>query len=148
MFCCSRSVRTLALSVLPFVVLPLAAKADAPPSAQAVLAQEKRWIEATASHDVRTLGGILAHDFVHVTYRGQLRYRDDALTSIMKPRPYTEQLSEQTVDFAGSVAIVHGVNVVTQSGKVVLRLRYTDVFAKRDGIWVAISAQETPIVPN
>jgi hypothetical protein len=53
--------------------------------------------------------------------------------------------SEQTVDFAGDVAVVHGLNTLTESGKRLARERYTDVYVKRDGTWMALSAQETAI---
>lgn len=49
------------------------------------------------------------------------------------------------MDFAGDVAIVHGINTIVQGGRIVLRLRYTDVFFEERGKWKAISAQETAI---
>jgi hypothetical protein len=54
--------------------------------------------------------------------------------------------SEQTVDFDGSIAIVHGMNTITQDKKTVVRLRYTDVYVQRSGHWLAIAAQETPML--
>jgi hypothetical protein len=53
--------------------------------------------------------------------------------------------TEQTVDFAGDAAIIHGVNTVRQGGKTIERVRFTDVFFNRTGTWLAISAQETRI---
>lgn len=54
--------------------------------------------------------------------------------------------SEQTFDFAGSVAVVHGVNTITRAHKV-SRERYTDVYVNQNGTWLALSAQETAIAP-
>jgi Domain of unknown function (DUF4440) len=59
--------------------------------------------------------------------------------------PFTMNATEQTVDFAGDAAVVHGLNTVTQSGKLLSRERYTDVFVKQNGSWMALSAQETAI---
>jgi len=53
--------------------------------------------------------------------------------------------TEQTVDFAGDAAVVHGLNTITQSGKAPARVRFTDVFVKQNGRWMALSAQETAI---
>ena len=53
--------------------------------------------------------------------------------------------TEQTVDFAGNVAAVHGLNTITQAGKVPARDMFTDMFAKQHGVWMALSAQETAL---
>ena len=52
---------------------------------------------------------------------------------------------KQTVDFTHNVAIVHGLNTISQSERVILELRYTDVYTKDGNTWRPISAQETPI---
>jgi hypothetical protein len=39
---------------------------------------------------------------------------------------------------------VHGLNTITVSGKTV-RERFTDVFVKEHGVWLAIAAQETSV---
>jgi hypothetical protein len=51
--------------------------------------------------------------------------------------------SEQIVDIAGDTAVIHGVNTLLQDGKTLARERFTDVFVLQNGIWMAISAQET-----
>jgi hypothetical protein len=143
--------RTLA-RILPMMfvglvaLLPTIARSSASPQAQAVLAQEHRWLVAIAKGDAKALGAVLADDFVHVTYRGAVRYRSDELADVVKKKPYTQRTGEQTVNFAGpSVAIASGVNTVSQSGRVVMRLRYTDVYQKIGGNWLAVWAQETLI---
>lgn len=122
-----------------------AALADAPPEAQAVLAQEHRWLHALATGDATTLGQILPDNFIHITYLGKVRYRGDELANATKPKPYTQHLSEQTVDFSHDVAIVHGLNTISRQENVVLQLRYTDIYVKDHGHWRPISAQETAI---
>jgi hypothetical protein len=39
--------------------------------------------------------------------------------------------------------VIHGVNTILESGKVLAHERFTDVFVKQGGIWKALSAQET-----
>lgn len=127
-------------------LLPAAAGASASPQAQAVLAQESRWQAAVAKGDAKAVGNVLAEDFVRVTFRGSVRYRTDELADVVKNQPFVQRNSEQTVNFAGSsVAIVSGVNTVSRGGRVTMRLRYTDVYQKIDGKWLAIWAQDTPI---
>jgi hypothetical protein len=121
------------------------ARADAPPEAQAVLAQEHRWLNALEAGDATALGAILPDNFIHITYLGKVRYRDDELANAKGPKPYKQHLSEQTVDFSHDVAIVHGLNTISRQENVVLQLRYTDVYIKDHGHWRPISAQETAI---
>jgi len=140
-------VPTLVIMLLVLVgwAAPIAACASASPAAQAVLAQEQRWVNAAARHDPKALARILVDNFIHITYQGTVRYRKDELAAIMAPRSYAQHTSAQTVDIVGDVAIVHGLNTITQKGHVVLRLRYTDVYTKEHGIWRALCAQETAI---
>ena len=142
-----RAVGLVAVLALLFVT-PLHALASARPQAQAVLATEARWLKASVEGDAKTLGTILAENWVHINYQGKLLYREDALAAMKKPLPYKQALSEQTVDFAGNIAIVRGVNTVTdKTGAVVLRLRYADVYVFENKKWMAISAQETVMKP-
>ncbi len=134
--------------LLVFALMPARILASADPEAIAVLDQEQRWRQAVARHDATALGKILADNFVHTNYRGVVSYREQELADVTKPKRYTEATSEQTVDFAGkNAAVVHGLDTVSQAGKVVLRLRYTDVYVKQNGRWVALSAQETQVSP-
>ena len=103
------------------VALPGPLRASAPPEAQAVLAQEGRWVNAIAKRDAKALGAILGENFVHINYQGTVRYREDELARVAQLKPYSQHTSEQTVDFFGNTAVVHGVNAITQGGKVVLR---------------------------
>jgi len=53
--------------------------------------------------------------------------------------------SEQLVDVMGDTAVIHGVNTLTEGGKVLSTERFTDVFTLQNGTWMALSAQETTI---
>ncbi|HLI97867.1 MAG TPA: nuclear transport factor 2 family protein [Candidatus Baltobacteraceae bacterium] len=114
----------------------------------AVLATESRWVHAAYARDPAALARILAPDFVHTTYRGDVRNRSAELRLVTQPKPFEEHTSGQTVDVLGTVAVVHGLNTITEGGKIVLRLRYTDVYELREGRWMAVSAQETAVSPE
>jgi hypothetical protein len=139
-------ISTMCGVVLAVCVSPTRVVADAPPQAQAVLAQEARWLTAIVAGDRATVATILSvqPEFTHITADGELVYRSAELAAVQK-QPFTMKASEQTVDFAGNVAIVHGINTMAQSNHPVERVRFTDVFALQNGHWKAISAQETSI---
>jgi hypothetical protein len=137
--------RSVAFLILSLSASIAAARAEAPPEAQAVLTVEHRWLKAIERGDVKWMAATLPENYVHVDYTGKLYYRDDEVKAAAKPSPFTEKWTEQTVDFAGNAAIVHGLSTVTDHGKVILRQRYTDVYEKTNGHWIPWSAQETAI---
>ena len=118
--------------------------ASQPSPEAAVLSQEARWLTAIVNGDRKTIASILSTNFKHITARGKLLDRAQELAS-MDIEPFTMNATEQTVDFAGDAAVVHGLNTVIQSGKVLSRERFTDVFVRQNGSWMALSAQETTI---
>lgn len=145
------------LGAVPTILTPAISRADtcvdsggglslvleAPPCAD-VLAQEARWLVAITSGDVATIEAILAPTFQHVNADGELLDRGQEIAGI-KPLPLTFDASEQIVDIAGDTAVIHGINNVTKDGVVVDRERFTDVFVLHDGVWKALSAQETDL---
>jgi|SRR5580658_6450538 hypothetical protein len=140
--------RTALLTILLVAAASLPVWASADPEAIAVLGREHLWLKAIATRDAALLGTILAENFVHINYRGEISYREQELVNVVKAKPNAQVTTEQTVDFAGDrTAVVHGLNTVSQQGKVILRLRYTDVYVKLRGHWMALSAQETRIAP-
>jgi hypothetical protein len=127
-----------------FVLVSISARASAPASAAAVLHQESRWLAAIVAGDAKVAAAMLSPNFTHITSRGELLHRAQELAA-MKRESFTMNPSEQTVDFAGDAAIVHGLNTLVQSGKTLARERYTDVYVNQNGTWMALSAQETDI---
>lgn len=137
-------VRAIAVVLLLFLV-PLSSRAATAAQSDAVLQTESRWLDAAARGDANALGEILAPLFTHITYQGVVRDRNDELANVTKPKPYTQTVSDETVDVIGDVAIVHGVNTIASKGTTLVRLRFTDVFEKAAGTWRAVSAQETAV---
>lgn len=82
-----------------------------------------------------------------MTFTGSVRDRKAALDALGSPaRPKTRQkLEEERVRVAGSgFAVVTGVNVVSSEEPLfTVRVRFTDVFVRSNGVWKAFSAQET-----
>jgi hypothetical protein len=116
---------------------------EAPPCSD-VLAQEARWLTAIVSGDRETIEAILSPTFRHVNAGGQMFDRGQEIAA-MEPLPFTFQASDQFVDAASDTAVIHGINTVVQNGKVLERERFTDVFVLQNGVWMALSAQETKL---
>jgi hypothetical protein len=131
----------IAIFIAPGSRLAVAARS---PQA-AILHQEARWLEAILNGDRNTIASILSTNYKHVDSKGALFDRSQELASVTKEQ-LTMKWSEQTFDFAGNVAVVHGVNTITRAHKV-SRERYTDVYVNQSGTWLALSAQETAIAP-
>jgi hypothetical protein len=121
----------------------LALATDAGPCAE-VLAQERRWLTAITDGDRATVESILAPSFKHINADGELLDRAQEMAGIEKVS-FTMNPSEQHVDIVGDTAVIHGVNTLIDGGKILARERFTDVFALQNGIWVALSAQETTL---
>lgn len=133
-----------AVAVGVLVLVTVSARASAPSSAAAVLHQESLWLSAIVAGDAKTVAAMLSPNFTHITSRGELLHRAQELLALKK-ETFTMNPSEQTVDFAGDAAVVHGLNTLMQSGNTLARERYTDVYVKHDGTWRALSAQESNI---
>lgn len=109
-----------------------------------VLAQEARWLTAITGGDRDTVDSILSADFKHITSEGKLLDRAQEIATTVK-LPFAMNPTEQLVDIAGDTAVIHGLNTLTQNGRVMSRARFTDVFILQNGEWMALSAQETDI---
>jgi hypothetical protein len=116
---------------------------EAPPCSD-VLEQETRWLTAIVSGDRATIETILSPTFRHVNADGQMFDRGQEIAA-MDRLPFTFHASDQFVDVVGDTAVIHGINTVMQGGKVLERERFTDVFVIQNGVWMALSAQETKL---
>lgn len=131
--------------MIMFSIMLLALTPSAPTSTPtaAVLHQSTRWLNALMKGDRRTIDAILAPNYKHVDSNGALIDRNQELAGASKPAP-PMKWTDETVDFAGDVAVVHGLNTMTESGKTV-RERFTDVYVYEHGTWLAIAAHESKV---
>lgn len=141
--------KRLFLALCMALAIPAAAGASANPKAVAVLDTEAKWIKAIDARDAKALAKILSDTFVHINYQGAIRFKEQELALVKKPKTYQQNTEMQTVDFpAANVAVVHGVNLITAGHAVLMFLRYTDVYVYQAGRWQAVSAQETETKTN
>lgn len=140
------------IAILAFVCVPLAAQtrdADAAARSQ-VMALEKAWNQAYKAGDTKALASILDNALVLVEDDGSLRTKADFLSSIKGPTANEEQVAPEslTVRVFGNTAIAIGVIGVKskQGGKTVTRReRFIDTWLNRNGNWVCIATDATPM---
>jgi hypothetical protein len=111
-----------------------------------VLGIEHDWLRALIERDRVTLDRILADDFVDSNSKGELHTKRQVLEGLGAPRPYSQHLRDIKIQLYGSMAVARGVNENSgKNGRIVTRIRFTDVLLYRHGNWQAVAAQETPV---
>ena len=139
--------KTLIALVLILVSLPTLA-ADCPknqPRTEAALLQlEQHWADALSRKDADTVACMVADEFEDADVDGSLHTRSQMLARIPERRPGSNHLTEMHAHVEGSFGFVRGLNqVLDPSGKLVARVRFTDIFTYRDGRWQALAGHET-----
>ena len=96
---------------------------------------------ADQASDAKRFSEFLAEDFI-VQTPGVTRNRDEYLEYIAKPRPFKDlALLEVKIRILGDVALIHGRGTYTLlANGAEQEALYTDVYQKREGTWVCVSA--------
>jgi ketosteroid isomerase-like protein len=132
--------------------LPLATQEDSDATARAqVLALEKAWNQAYKLGDANALAGLLDNALVLVEDDGSLKTKAQFLASVKAPTSNEEQVAPEslTVRVFGKTAIAIGVIAVKakEHGKTVTRReRFIDTWIARNGSWVCIATDATPML--
>jgi ketosteroid isomerase-like protein len=109
-----------------------------------ILRLDSEWNEAYRRQDRAPLAYILADDFTGLTALGEPITK--AILMINPPgRAKSVTFSEQLVRVFGDAGISRG-RLQIEADNFRLDQRFLRVFAKRDGIWQAVSVAVTPIV--
>ena len=135
------------LAILLTLVLS-AMGADCPknqPKTEAALVDaEQNWAAALNRKDVEAVACLLTDEFEDADVDGSLHTRSQTLEHIPNKKPGMNQLSELRAHVEGNLGFTRGLaTLVDGSGKVVARVRFTDVFTYRDGRWQALAGQES-----
>ncbi|WBB69095.1 nuclear transport factor 2 family protein [Micromonospora sp. WMMD812] len=99
------------------------------------------YIHSDEASDAKRFSEFLAEDFIAQT-PGVTRNREEYLEYIAKPRPIKDiTLHDFKIRILGDVALIHGrVTYTMIADGVVQEALYTDVYQKREGTWVCVSA--------
>jgi hypothetical protein len=101
---------------------------------------ERDWAAAEQAGDSDEIGRIVADDWTEVTNEGRKLTKPQLLEQVKSSRHETMsvELGPMDVKILGDVAVVQGSDVDTNTnGKEI----WMDVFANRDGKWVAVRSQ-------
>ena len=136
---------------LPAVLLALALSAlaaDCPknqPKTEAALIEvERSWAAALSRKDADAVACMLADEFEDADVDGSLHTRNWTIERIPNRKPGVNHLSELRAHVEGNSGFTRGLaTLVDASGKIVARVRFTDVFTYRDGRWQALVGQES-----
>ena len=113
-------------------------------TAAELIQTEQSWAQALDNHDTNSVACILGAEFEDADPSGQLHNREQTLAQIPKRRPGRNKLSELHPHVLGDYGYIRGLaRFEDAQGKTVARVRFTDIYAYRDGRWVALAGQET-----
>jgi ketosteroid isomerase-like protein len=137
------------LIVLVVMLLSLPARAancpkNQPETEAALLELEQNWAAALGRRDADAVACMVADEFDDADVDGSLHTRSQMLAHISLRKPGSNHLTEMRAHVEGNFGFVRGLNeILDPSGKVVARVRFTDIFTYRDGRWQALAGQET-----
>lgn len=108
------------------------------------MAAENAWVHALTTKDAKMLSCILAPGFMDMAWNGDLHSRSEILAALPKRPANGIKLGNLKVELTGDRAIARGVNTATKpDGGLLGRVKFEDIFQYRDGMWRALTAQET-----
>jgi ketosteroid isomerase-like protein len=116
-----------------------------------VLALEHAWNEAEQNKDTKSMSALFDDAVVYVDYDGTLRTKAEFLSRVKAEASQPEQeITESMTGRAfGAAVVVTGVYVAkgVENGKpYVRRGRFVDTWAFKDGRWLCVASQATPIL--
>jgi ketosteroid isomerase-like protein len=131
-------------------IVSLFASAQANPEETAIRQIEQDWANANLKADTAALDRIVAADFVGTDPDGQMmskaQYLADLKSGALKFDSLT--LNDVKVRILGDAAIVHVLDTEKSSYKgkgTSGQYRWTDVFVKRGGRWVAVTSHGSKV---
>lgn len=109
-----------------------------------LLGLNRDYIRSVQTSDVRRFDEILADDFLCSNPDGSLVDRDGFLRQTARPVAISNlEARDVNVRIMGDVAIIHARTTYTRPDGGVGAGRYTDVWARRRGTWLAVAAHVT-----
>ena len=115
---------------------------------KAVRQTEMRRFELTVQKDLKALAELLGEDLTYTHSNGLLDSKEQYLATLESGKTLYQSIKSEEIKVRvlGETAVVNGLasmRVWTNGQTNDLRLRYTDVYAKRNGRWQLIAWQST-----
>ena len=142
------------LPTLLLLLVPLASHSQSPvpsnPDEGRILTLENAWNQAQQQKDASALNMLLADELVYVEYDGSLMSKAEYLASVQSPSLHPAHVVNESmsVHLFGEVAVVNGVcreNGIKHGKPYSVRMRFTDVWARRGEKWVCVASQSTSL---
>jgi hypothetical protein len=110
----------------------------------ALVQNERTWARALEERDAAALSCLLAAEFEDAGPDGTLQNRETTLAKAAKHEPGHHELTEMHAQLHGDFGYIRGLaTAVDAQGKVLARVRFTDIYVYRDGRWQAVAAHES-----
>ena len=117
---------------------------DAAHDRDALIALNRDYVQSVQEGDVRRFDEILAEDFMCSNPDGSLVDRAGFLAQTARPDAIADlEAHDVDVRMLGDVALIHARTTYTLPDGRQGAGRYTDVWARRDGRWLAVAAHVT-----
>lgn len=117
---------------------------DQPKDGSALVQIEQTWAHSLDQRDAAALACILADEFEDVGGDGKLTDRATTLKKAAEPRAVHDELSDLHAHVQGDMGYIRGFATATDAqGKVMGRVRFTDVYVYREQRWQCVAGQET-----
>jgi len=111
---------------------------------------ERAWNEAESRHDVGAVTAIVADTLTYIDFDGSIMSKAEYLKDVTKTAYQADHLYDEGLNVVvyGNAAVVVGIyrETGTSKGKAyVHRVRFTDTWIKRGGVWQCVASQNTLI---
>jgi ketosteroid isomerase-like protein len=106
---------------------------------------EEQLASTWKNRDCAAWGALLSDDWSVTHIDAQVITKEQALQMCRSGPPVTSRMDQLAVRAYGDTAIVTGRTMATVSGTPpqTVTLRFTDVFVRRDGRWIAVASHAT-----
>lgn len=112
----------------------------------ALVQMEQTWARSLERRDASTLSCILATEFEDAGPDGKLTDRATTLVKAAEPRSVRHELSELRAHVLGDTGYIRGLAAAMDAqGKLIARVRFTDVYVYRDGRWQCVAGHESMV---
>jgi len=119
-------------------------RTEVTPDLAALLELNEAYIRSVQTSDVQRFSEILADDFMCSLPSGQILDRKSFLEQTARPAAISNlEAHDVNVRIMGDFAIIHGRTTYKRPDGGVRTGRYTDIWARRNGRWLAVAAHVT-----
>jgi ketosteroid isomerase-like protein len=111
---------------------------------------ERAWNQAEAHHDVGAVTAIVADTLTYIDFDGSIMNKTEYVRDVTSTAYQADHLYDEGLKVVvyGNAAVVTGVYRETGNAKgknYVHRVRYTDTWIRRGGVWQCVASQNTLI---